>query len=119
MSPPTARAYDRMSSAKVLAIGLTGMAAEACKNIVLAGVGTVALVDNTPVSSAAPGNFLAVMEASADAQTVAAATAETLREMNPFCKVEVLAIGLKDVTQEVVKGFNTVLVSGQSLVRRR
>jgi hypothetical protein len=73
-----------LSAAKVLIIGGDGLAAEVCykgfqayycdldqdpvplqlqtmqvaKNIVLAGVGTVAIADDTPCSQANPGNFL-------------------------------------------------------------
>jgi len=42
----------------VLIAGCTGLAAEVAKNIVLAGVGSVTLVDDTPCSSRPPSNFL-------------------------------------------------------------
>jgi len=53
-------AQKKMGQSKFLVIGLTGLAAEACKNVVLAGIGTMVLFDDgTPVADAAPGNFLA------------------------------------------------------------
>lgn len=41
--------------------------AQLCKNIVLAGVGSVSLVDGTAARSAPPGNFLVHTDAAADA----------------------------------------------------
>ncbi|EFJ44580.1 hypothetical protein VOLCADRAFT_95199 [Volvox carteri f. nagariensis] len=87
----------RLMEAKVLIIGLGGLAAEVAKNIVLAGVGTVALVDDTPASAAAPGNFLvepctASASASASAEnsrSVAEVSAATLQAMNPLVSVRV------------------------------
>ncbi|GLC36363.1 hypothetical protein PLESTB_000769800 [Pleodorina starrii] len=78
----------RLMDAKVLIIGLGGLAAEIAKNIVLAGVGTVTLLDNTPATSAAPGNFL-VEPGSAAGKSVAEACAATLQAMNPLMTVRV------------------------------
>lgn len=53
-------AQKRLGGSKFFVAGLTGLASEACKNVVLAGVGTVLLYDDgTPAAEAAPGNFLA------------------------------------------------------------
>ncbi|GLI60826.1 hypothetical protein VaNZ11_002937 [Volvox africanus] len=78
----------RLIEAKVLIIGLGGLAAEIAKNIVLAGVGTVALVDDTAASSVAPGNFLVELD-SATGKSVAEASAVTLQAMNPLIAVRV------------------------------
>ena len=55
-----------------MVLNVTGVAAELCKNIVLAGVGSVALVDGTPARAAPAGNFLVPADAAADATCVAA-----------------------------------------------
>ena len=55
-----------------MVLNVTGVAAELCKNIVLAGVGSVALVDGTPARAAPTGNFLVPADAAADATCVAA-----------------------------------------------
>ena len=85
-------AQRRMGQSKFFVAGLTGLASEACKNIVLAGVGTVTLLDDgAPAGEAAPGNFLAASAAADDPSlTAAEATAATLREMNPFGEVRVV-----------------------------
>ena len=53
-------AQKRLGGSKYFVAGLTGLASEACKNIVLAGIGTMVIYDDgTPAADAAPGNFLA------------------------------------------------------------
>ncbi|GAB4814279.1 hypothetical protein N2152v2_001325 [Parachlorella kessleri] len=83
------------------------------KNIVLAGVGSVTLVDDTPCERRAPGNFLIPADAQPD-QTVAEACAATLREMNPF--VQLAALGgpiAAALTQHQLKQHDLVLLCGQ------
>ncbi|KFM28330.1 SUMO-activating enzyme subunit 1B-1 [Auxenochlorella protothecoides] len=80
----------RLSSAKVLIVGCTGLGAEVAKNIVLAGVGSVTLVDDTPCAQRDPGNFLVLADADGS-RTVAQACAAMLREMNPLVDVQAQA----------------------------
>ena len=50
-------AQRRLGASRILVAGLTGLAAEACKNVALAGVGAVVLYDDgAPAKDAAPGN---------------------------------------------------------------
>lgn len=60
----------RLSAARILIIGCTGLAAEVSKNIVLAGVGSVTLVDDTPCSARPPSNFLVPADAAATSTCV-------------------------------------------------
>ena len=83
------------------------------KNIVLAGVGSVTLVDDTDCSAGASGNFL--LPHDAKDQTVAEACVATLREMNPL--VSVAAINESPETflnANKFAGYNIVVVIGQS-----
>ena len=57
---------------------------QVAKNLVLAGVGALTVMDDRPRASAPPGNFLVPHDA--DATTVAAASAATLAEMNPLAR---------------------------------
>ena len=118
-------AQRRLGASRILVAGLTGLAAEACKNVALAGVGALVLYDDgAPAVDAAPGNFLAssgLADAAgttdADALTVANATAATLREMNPFGEISILPgpSDLSGIDAAAVKGFDAVLVTGCSL----
>eukprot|EP00798_Chlamydomonas_sp_ICE-L_P009754 gene9754-7629_t len=63
-----------------------GLSAEVAKNIVLAGVGHVAIADDTPCSSAPFGNFLVAADAD-PSSSVAEASARTLQAMNPLVSV--------------------------------
>jgi hypothetical protein len=58
--PPSPAAAD--AAARAVARG-----AQVCTTLVLAGVGSVSLLDNAPASRAAPGNFLVPCDAPADA----------------------------------------------------
>lgn len=118
-------AQRRLGASRILVAGLTGLAAEACKNVALAGVGALVLYDDgAPAVDAAPGNFLAASgladaagNADADALTVANATAATLREMNPFGEISILQgpSDLSGIDAAAVKGCDAVLVTGCSL----
>ena len=88
-------AQRRLGQATFFVAGLTGLSAEACKNVVLAGIGSVVLFDDgTSAEDAHPGNFLAHAgvadhEGDAASLTAAEATAATLAQMNPFGTVTV------------------------------
>jgi molybdopterin/thiamine biosynthesis adenylyltransferase len=86
---------------------------QVAKNIILAGVGSVTLVDDTPSSAAAPGNFLVSHDAKD--KTVAEACVATLQEMNPLVSVNAVA-GTPStfVTAATVSGYNIVILVGQS-----
>ena len=115
-------AQRRLGASRILVAGLTGLAAEACKNVALAGVGAVVLYDDgAPAKDAAPGNFLAAAGLAdaagtpdAEGLTVAAATAATLREMNPFGEISILVgpSDLSGIDVAAVTGCDAVLVAG-------
>lgn len=68
---------QRLSAARVLIAGCTGLAAEVAKNIVLAGVGCVMLVDDTPCSHRPLSNFLIAGDAAPDTTCAPAAPSAT------------------------------------------
>mmetsp|Transcript_18272 Transcript_18272/g.47687 ORF Transcript_18272/g.47687 Transcript_18272/m.47687 type:complete len:316 (+) Transcript_18272:88-1035(+) len=76
----------RLNNARVLIAGLSGLAAEVAKNVVLAGIGSVTLMDDTPVAARKPGNFLVPADTD-PASSVAEASAATLRDMNPLVAI--------------------------------
>ena len=86
---------------------------QVAKNIVLAGVGSVVLVDDAPVGSHAPGNFLVHADAETDL-TVAEASVATLQDMNPLVKVSSLPGAASTfVTPDSLAGFNVLVLVGQ------
>lgn len=101
----------RLTSARVLVLGCTPLSAEVLKNIVLAGVGHITIVDDTAISKV-PVTFLS--SASADPSAAAAKVfAANLQEMNPMVRVNAAA-GLPAVTPDAdtIKSFQLVLAFG-------
>ncbi|CAL5222215.1 g4547 [Coccomyxa viridis] len=102
----------RLNAAKILIAGMTsGVAAEVAKNTALAGVGSLSLLDDTPCSpDAAPCNFLIPADFMAS-QSVAEASAATLREMNPLVRIEALPGGVAEQPDtDFLSGFDVILL---------
>lgn len=79
----------------------------------LAGVGSVTLVDDAPCSGRDPGNFLIPHDID-PSQTVAEASVATLQEMNPLVTVGAVPGSPSTyVTEASVAGYNLVLLVGQ------
>ena len=130
-------AQRRLGQATFFVAGLTGLCAEASKNVVLAGIGSVVLFDDgTSAEDAHPGNFLAHAgvadhEGDAASLTAAEATAATLAQMNPFGTVTVARGDASDasasegtrndfvgITEGMLKGVDVVLLGGASVAAR-
>jgi len=130
-------AQRRIGQAKFFVAGLTGLSAEACKNVVLAGIGSVTLFDDgTSAQDAHPGNFLAhagVADHKGASLTAAEATAATLREMNTFGTVTVAKASSAEaagkeakanesdfagITEQMLAGVDVVLLGGASVAAR-
>ncbi|GMH38448.1 hypothetical protein BSKO_06332 [Bryopsis sp. KO-2023] len=103
----------RLQDVKILLVGCGGLAAEVAKNIVLAGVGSVVLADDTPCRDAPPGNFL-IHTSSNPNESVASVSAATLQEMNPLVKVTSQPMGALSTAQGF-QPFNLVVCLGQSI----
>lgn len=78
-----------LSASSVLVVGLTGLGAELLKNVALAGVGSLGLLDDGAPPH--PGNFIVPADAAAAGAGAAEASAATLAAMNPFVKLRVVA----------------------------
>jgi ubiquitin-like 1-activating enzyme E1 A len=76
----------RLASAKVLALGCTSLAAEVTKNFVLAGVGDLTLIDDTPAMKG-PLTFLSSSSSNA-AESAAEVFCRGLQELNPMVSVQ-------------------------------
>eukprot|EP00897_Mesotaenium_endlicherianum_P010718 jgi/Mesen1/9675/ME000674S09280 len=118
-------AQKRLSKARVLVAFISGAVAEACKNVVLAGVGKLTLLDDTPLTpQAAASNFLISAsaaaaaaaaaaggrDASASAPSVAETCAAALRDFNPMVSVAVSTGLLESKPEEFYDLFDVIIV---------
>lgn len=104
----------RLMEAKVLVLGCTPLAAEVTKNVVLAGVGNLSIIDHTPAKKM-PITFLSMHNAKVSGSgTAADVFAAGLQEMNPMIKVATLPGTSSEVpSSDVIKDFHLVLSFGQ------
>mmetsp|Transcript_6419 Transcript_6419/g.11099 ORF Transcript_6419/g.11099 Transcript_6419/m.11099 type:complete len:321 (+) Transcript_6419:95-1057(+) len=106
---------QKLGSARVLFVGCTGVVGELCKNVVLAGIGSVTLLDDRTVASAdEPGNFLISHDAD-PLGSVAQASVQVLREMNPMVKIQAIQGPIEALPMDVFTSFDIIVSSGVSL----
>jgi tRNA A37 threonylcarbamoyladenosine dehydratase len=86
-----ADAQRKLSKARILVVGITGVVAETCKNIVLAGIGSLVLMDDSPMTfEASAANFLVPFdELEGQGNSIATVCASSLRDFNPMVQVSV------------------------------
>ncbi|XP_038708313.1 SUMO-activating enzyme subunit 1B-1-like [Tripterygium wilfordii] len=108
-----ADAQRRLSKSHILVCGMKGTVAEFCKNIVLAGVGSVTLVDDRVVTEEAlSANFLIPPDESVyGGRTVAEICGDSLREFNPMVSVSVQKGDISSFGGDFFDKFNVVVIS--------
>ncbi|XVF08675.1 hypothetical protein REPUB_Repub07fG0023500 [Reevesia pubescens] len=120
-----ADAQRRLSKSHVLVYGMKGTVAEFCKNIVLAGVGSVTLVDDRVVNEQAlSANFLILPDENLyHGKTLAEVCCDSLKEFNPMVHVSVeKRLALCDISSfgvEFFEKFDAVVISCCSLAKRK
>lgn len=103
-------AQKRLRGARILIAGVCGMGAEVTKNLVLAGIKSVKLLDHRELSQIDTfSNFLAPPDAIG--QNVAEASKERAQALNPMVEVEADPTNIKDKTEEFFRNFDVVCVS--------
>ncbi|KAJ1567368.1 SUMO-activating enzyme subunit 1, partial [Cladochytrium tenue] len=104
-------AQSRMRQAKVLVIGMTGLSNELCKNIVLAGVGALTVVDGERVTEADLGTqfFLRTEDIGSNR---ADAVVPRISNLNPRVKVKAVVADASNLEQTVLEGHDIVVVTG-------
>ncbi|KAG2557718.1 hypothetical protein PVAP13_8NG253100 [Panicum virgatum] len=110
-------AQKRLSKAHVLVCGMNGTTIEFCKNIVLAGVGSLSLMDDHMVTEDdLNANFLIPPDESIyGGRSRAEVCCESLKDFNPMVRVSVEKGDLSLVDGEFLDKFDIVVVSGASL----
>lgn len=108
-----ADAQRRLSKAHILVYGMKGTVSEFCKNIVLAGVGSVTLMDDRSVTEdSLSANFLIhPNENSYDGKTLAELCCDSLKDFNPMVRVSVEKGDLSSFGVEFFSKFDVVVVS--------
>lgn len=110
----------KLTAARVLLVGFGKLAAEISKNITLAGVGHVTLLDDSPAADLVGSNFLITTAGAADGQTAAQAAAKSLQAMNPLVKVtaadgSTAAAADGSSSSELLAGQDLVIATGLPL----
>ncbi|XP_038893690.1 SUMO-activating enzyme subunit 1B-1-like isoform X4 [Benincasa hispida] len=115
-----ADAQRRLSKAHVLVCGMKGAVAEFCKNVVLAGIGSLTLVDNRLVTEEAlSANFLIPPDESVfGGKTVAELCCDSLKDFNPMVRVSVVKGEPSSFDEEFLKTFDVIVVSCCSLAEK-
>ncbi|CAL5085901.1 unnamed protein product [Urochloa decumbens] len=110
-------AQKRLSKAHVLVCGMNGTTIEFCKNIVLAGVGSLSLMDDHMVTEDdLNANFLIPPDERIYAgRSLAEVCCESLKDFNPMVRVSVEKGDPSLIDGEFLDKFDIVVVSGASL----
>ncbi|KDP22598.1 hypothetical protein JCGZ_26429 [Jatropha curcas] len=116
-----ADAQRRLSKSHILVFGMKGTVAEFCKNIVLAGVGSLTLVDDQAVTEdALSANFLISPDENVYAgKTLAELCCDSLREFNPMVRVSVEKGDLSSFGGDFFDKFDVVVVSCCTLATKK
>nr|ACU20410.1 unknown [Glycine max] len=108
-----ADAQRRLSKSHVLVYGMKGTVAEFCKNIVLAGVGSLTLVDDRAATEEMlSSNFLIPPDENVySGKTLAGLCCNSLKDFNPMVHVSVEKGDLSSFDVEFLSKFDVVVVS--------
>ncbi|XP_057804836.1 SUMO-activating enzyme subunit 1A isoform X2 [Salvia miltiorrhiza] len=116
-----ADAQRRLSKSHILVSGLKGSVVEFCKNIVLAGVGSVTLNDDRVVTEELlSANFLVPSDPNVyTGKSLAELCSDSLKDFNPMVRVEVQQGELSNFGVDFFHKFDAVVISSCSLSTKR
>ncbi|XVE56553.1 hypothetical protein DITRI_Ditri04bG0020300 [Diplodiscus trichospermus] len=116
-----ADAQRRLSKSHILVYGMKGTVAEFCKNIVLAGVGSLTLVDDRAVTEdALSANFLILPDEDLyHGKTLAEVCRDSLKEFNPMVDVSVEKGDISTLGVDFFEKFDAVVISCCSLAKKK
>ncbi|KAL1919909.1 uncharacterized protein VTP21DRAFT_1841 [Calcarisporiella thermophila] len=102
-------AQQRMRNASILVAGCGGLSAETCKNLVLAGIGALTLLDDAKVAEEDLGaNFF--LELKDIGSPRALAVSKRVQTLNPRVAINVDEGNIADKSEEYFKKFDLVCV---------
>ncbi|XP_076065036.1 SUMO1 activating enzyme subunit 1 [Oratosquilla oratoria] len=103
-------AQKRLRSSRVLVAGACGLGAEVAKNLVLAGVKSLTLLDHRPVTKLdLIANFLVPEDCLT--QNIAEASQERAQDLNPMVEVHADPDQLETKTDEYFRDFDVVCIT--------
>ncbi|ORX92994.1 SUMO-activating enzyme subunit 1 [Basidiobolus meristosporus CBS 931.73] len=103
-------AQQRMRNASILIVGLSALSNEVCKNLVLAGIGSITIVDDKSVTREDLGAQFYISEESVGKNRAESAV-EGLRNLNPRVKINVLAENIQTQADDFFTGFEIVVLT--------
>ncbi|KAL7995721.1 putative ubiquitin/SUMO-activating enzyme E1, ubiquitin-activating enzyme E1 [Plasmopara halstedii] len=101
----------RMGSSDVLIVGLDGLGVEIAKNVILAGVKSVTVHDDTPASMLDLASQFYLTEADIGIPR-AAVSVKKLAELNPYVPVRCHS---GEITEKFIHGFRAIVLVNQPL----
>ncbi|KAH6832334.1 SUMO-activating enzyme 1A [Perilla frutescens var. hirtella] len=116
-----ADAQRRLSKSHILVSGLKGFVIEFCKNIVLAGVGSVTLNDDRMVTDEIlSANFLVPANSNVYTEkSLAELCSDSLKEFNHMVRVSVQEGDLSNFSVDFFRKFDVVVISSCSLLTKK
>lgn len=93
---------------KILIIGMRGLGVETAKNLILAGPNRVDIYDPTTTEIRDLGSNFYLTEQHVGSKSRADASADKLRELNPYVKVDVVSAA---VTEDTCQDYDLVIVT--------
>lgn len=105
-------AQSRIRQSKILMLGFNGVASEVAKILTLAGVGSLTIVDDSPLQQSDLYSNLFCRQT--DSEKVESqkfrthAVASKLKRLNPLVKVEIINVPILSVKPEDYKGYDLV-----------
>ncbi|KAG0222050.1 SUMO-activating enzyme subunit 1, partial [Mortierella sp. GBA43] len=104
-------AQHRMRNASILIVGMRAISNEVCKNIILAGVGSITLLDHETVTEQDLGAQFLVRQEDIG-RNRAEAAADNARHLNPRVKVIVDQEDIVQKPDSYFSQFNVVCLTG-------
>ncbi|KAK1258994.1 SUMO-activating enzyme subunit 1B-1 [Acorus gramineus] len=114
-------AQRRLSKSHILVSGMNGTVAEFCKNVVLAGVGSLTLVDDRVVAEGdVLANFLIPLDGNGfGGSSLAELCCDSLRDFNPMVRVSVEKGEISQFEGEFFDKFDAVIISRSPLAAKK
>jgi len=107
-------AQRRLRNSSILIVGGKALSNEVCKNLVLAGIGSLTIIDDEKVTTEDLGSQFLISEKNVG-QNRAKAMKERLNKLNPSVKINVISDSIESKDISFYNDFDVVCVTGKSL----